>query len=254
MNLGEVRALLIAESGRRDLVNDDGSNFGGAVATSGANSVINETQRFLDGKVSHLRTPLWYFQELTASDFKIELLDCTTILNVFVNDSRGLHELTLLENNEILTDFNTRPISSINTGRPNNYQDFPIGLAPVTSNLYTNQTAFDAAISYEGSRIKFGDHHKYKGLIIMPPSDGVYTLAVKGRFKAKTLALDADLSYWTSAEPYTLVDGCRAILEKKRRNFSGFQEWEAQVETWLLSIENENLDSQLENDNGIMNG
>jgi len=254
MNLGELRLLLIEESGRHDLVNDDDSNFGGAVATKGANAVINEAQRFLDGKVSHLRTPLWYFQELASRDFKIELLDCTAILKVFLSNTNGISELTPLEGDAIITDFSTRPISSINSGRPVNYQEYPIGLAPVTSALHANQTSFDSTHAFEGDSIKFGDHHKYKGLLIMPPSDGIYTLKVKGRFKAKELALDADVSYWSSAEPYVLIKACRAILEEKRRNFTGVNEWEVRIEAWLLGLENESIDSAIENDNGVMNG
>jgi len=51
-----------------------------------------------------------------------------------------------------------------------------------------------------------------------------------------------------------LIKACRAILEEKRRNFTGVNEWEVRIEAWLLGLENESIDSAIENDNGVMNG
>lgn len=241
MNLSQIRTILVEQSGRFDLVDDDGANYGGALATSGANFVINKAQRLLDLQVSHQKSLLWHEEDLDAGEFKIELLGCKMLSLVYRTDSSGRVKLT--PSNQIFTAFPDN-LSSIASGVPAIYGLVSLGLAPAQSAL--TAVTYPATATHESERLKFGDHHQYRGLIIMPPADATYTISALGRFYGNELAADSDVSFWTSQEPYTLLDACRLVLERDRRIATGEAQWQAAVDKWMLGLEIAQVNSELE--------
>lgn len=212
MNLGEVRAAFKTRSGRYDLVAADGSD-------NGADFYINAGQKLLDRLSDVRKGYAKHYDTIESGDWYLIFQHCRAVQTVFMSDDDARWELGKLDEEDIMVNYLTEKISELDTGAPDYF-------APAL--LRESTDGADVVIS------KIGDteyseagitHFEYNGIIWTPPSDGDYTVEVRGLFYSPELSADADESYWSVAEPMALLMAALQRLEVSYRNTEGANDW-----------------------------
>ena len=72
----------------------------------------------------------------------------------------------------------------------------------------------------------FGNHYPYKGVYVMPPCDGDYTLEIKAEWQSHEMCDDADVSFWSQYPELLLMAARREIEIHLHRNTTGAQDFE----------------------------
>jgi hypothetical protein len=96
--------------------------------------------------------------------------------------------------------------------------------------------------TYETERL-IGSHYEgWRGITLMPPSDGAYTISLLGLFYSPTLSEDYDTSFWTEEHPDILIAAANRELEVFYRNSEGRRDWEAEIHEKLFGIEKDEIE------------
>ena len=208
MSLLDIRTLFVDKSGRADLVVDT-TNY----VDAGANFFINAGQRFLDARqlTPHAKAEL--SKTLTIGDSTWEFADCRSVewVRIFDTDD-GFFKLTKRTRDWIRQTFN-EPVADITQDVPEWYA-IDVIRVPIT----------------EGKEL-------LRGIIFMPPADKAYRIDLEGLFWSKTLALDADISWWTENYDDLLVTAAMYKLEQFYRNTEGANDWLLGIDRDLRGID-----------------
>jgi len=259
MNLGQFRALLVEETGRYDLIENDGSNRGGEITYQGANGIINRAHKLLDRAVNTLETDLWYVRDIAKASRYLLIQYCRSIKKVWVvNSSDGRTALTKKSPKWILDNY-TKTEANIDEGTPQYFAPVRLTLAPQQKTL--NTTNYTDQFTYDFSRFVFendGDEQVYKfgynSILFMPPADGVYTMEVLGTFKSLEVSKDTDETFWLSEEWDLLLTACRAVLESQHSNFQRTNDWERFLMDTLGNLDKDRAEEECDDEDSCMNG
>ena len=237
MQLSTIRQKFCELSGRHDLVTD----YAGAdYSDNGADWYLDNGQKYLDKKFTHIKRNAWYKKDIAVGDSTLEFRYCDVIKEVWVEGS-GIdrHQLEKKDLNWMRSNY-AEPHANMTGGEPAYYTPLVLNLGPdqiaLTSANYTAQFTYDA------DEIMFtneGDHILYSGIMWMPPADVIYTVSVLGKFWAPPLYPskgDTLETFWTAHHSDTLILAAMRSLEGFYRNREGQRDYEVQI---LESLDDE---------------
>ncbi|MHA2403901.1 MAG: hypothetical protein ACXADH_12975, partial [Candidatus Kariarchaeaceae archaeon] len=236
-----IRTLLIDQTGRFDLGTDPAN---GDYSDNGANFHIRAGQRILDLMQDHPRTIATYQKDIASGENTAVFKYNRSVERVWVTaggttDDTGRNELEKVDHTWLKNEY-TAPVASLTADRPKYYARSIIGLAPEQigltvaggANPYTND------FTYDFEDIEFGQDNLDKtGIVFYPPSDGTYTVIVKGRWFSRPLLTDADKSFWSVNYEDALVLASMLSIEKSRRNFQGVNDMRDAIRDILFGID-----------------
>lgn len=225
MTLQQVRDLFIEVTGFVNLVTPTGENKGGAVANKGANFFINSGRRWLDNNLPHTKSKRWYNKNMAVGDYLFYPRYLKAVDNIFIVESDCETELEEREEDWLRKTYNINQTDS--NGTPCYWSYVTDRLSPEQSNLtaanYTNE------FTYGGDIINFADDFTYSGIMIMPITNAVYTLKIKGEFYSEELSANSDTNFWTINYPEVLALAAALRRELFYRNFNGVAEYKTQI-------------------------
>ena len=221
MPLSAVRLMLVEATGRQDLLD--------AGMAIGADTLINEGQKLLDRKLDGSKSGARYAVDLSSGDILVPIPKCRAVKKVYLYSATERTELTK-EDLNLLKEEYAEPTSLLTVGTPTYYsvgmsRPYPERIDPA---LFHQAWTFDDIIT--------SGHYLFNSILIMPPSDGDYTLEVWGLFYSDFLINDADESYWTEEHPLLLVQAAMYRLECIYRNTEGQKDLMAGIELDMIDI------------------
>ena len=220
MNLAEIRKWFIADSGRNDLVNDDGSD-------NGANKYINAGQQFLDrlGVVQKRLAKSYYRLRPGQRDIVVKAARALEHVTVVYDGSRIL--LDKKTEAEVLAQF---PSLSVGSGAPNAYAIF-------NNRMLDKTWTYEMPIESNIPQASYGNDSNSIGIMLLPAPDRTCVLEVIGVFYSNPLVKDSDQSFWSIRHPEVLVKAALFELETFFRNTEGASDWLNAVNADVTRIE-----------------
>ena len=225
----EIRKRLITESGRYDLVADAAN---GDWTDNGANAFINDAQRWLDRQFGYPKEDRWFYCVVNAGETVVSFQHARIIKQVWVAYA-----------NEARIRMTKKPVSWLKRRYPQPdvstiEKSLPVYWALPTIDLHPSQKD-DTGTSLgvvDTDYLVYGHTDATRGIIILPPPDKGYTLAVLGAWHSAPLRSDDDRSVWTY-EPHLLVMAARRMMEIGLRNTQGRKDFEEAILPELYTIE-----------------
>lgn len=244
MNLLAIRTEFVQVSGRYDLVVNST-----AWADAGANKYIQRGQRMLDRKVAGGFARGKYLKDLTVGDYKVSLIRCRSIEEVWVADGTSRTRLKEVKpedlrgiNGPFRDEWFTEPFTSMTGGRPLYYYPATLRRVPengsVLSDSATLTSYLDTVAAYDGS---------FTGLIMLPPADIAYVIEVVGLFYTPTLSLDADENFWTVNYPNLLVTAALRQLDVMYNGAKNVKALDEVINEELIEIEMDTIAQEITN-------
>jgi len=245
----EVRKNFVKLCGRLDLVIDTS-----AWVDNGANFFINAAQRWLDRKAESLNTITRYHKDVAIGAYSMAIPGLRVVDQVWVTTSELKWQLEKKTQTWLRENYATSPMASIEKASPLYYARTVTTLAPPQQGLTDGGgTPYTAEFTRDFEGITFGDSWSYTGLMWLPPTLEAVTITVYGKFYSKTLAVDADKSYWTEDHMELLVAAAAMTVESFYRNTEGYNDWLSVVNTYLHDLDVD-LADQESTDLGVING
>jgi len=242
MALEDIRIDFVRLSGRHDLVADFAS---GNYVDNGANFFINMGQKMLDReRLNRIpKNAMRYQKNLTAGQFVLDIENVRAVKEVWAINSTGRILLTKRDIGYLRTTYKTA-WGSYTRGTP---VDWAIGvnnLAPQQDQLTSGVgSPYTAQFSYDYEDLIFSDEadapaYGKTSIIVMPPVDETYTVAIWGQFFQKKLldTVGNTKNYWTEVQPEVLVLAALWAHEVTKRNTEGANDWMMQITKYLDDI------------------
>jgi hypothetical protein len=221
MPLSTIKSMLVEATGRYDLI-DPGTLIG-------APFLINAGQKMLDKMLSDGKAHAQYFVDIDIGDVLVPVPKSRTIKAVYLANSDGIVPLTKKSLKWVMENYGENIVTLD--------QDQPAYWTPCNARPYPGQVdGHDFTYNWLlGSVLEYG-HEQFNSIILVPPSDGTYTLNIWGLFFTDTLVNDADESYWTEEHPEILLKASLYQLETIYRNTEGARDWMEAVKVDLDGI------------------
>lgn len=238
--LKQVRDMFIKASGRYDLVNNDGSDYG-------ANEYINMGARYLSERHPDPDTTS-RARDIAAGTLRFTMEENKAITDVWVTNADGKSRLIRLSRRAfrekyatIYNDLDTTatpPIvqAALGTGRPYHYCIGDSGLPPQDNFPDSSTWAAGDDVTRDYEDITPGDYYDTKIIMLAPIPDEAYTLRVFGMFYPLKLEDDGDINYWTQQQPSLLVQAALYEMEKHQRNTAGQRDALFALQDGLLGL------------------
>ena len=230
-NLYGIRKQLIDDSGKYELVVDPEL---GDYTDKGANRLIHAAQDWLDNKFDYHKQDAWLYQKLSEGETFVSFQNARFIKEVWLYDVDRLHYLDRVDPLPLRLAY-PEEAELLKRGRPRHWAPTPIGLAPQQAHKTK------AEMETEGYKyldwIRFGAHYSWRGIMMFPPADQDYTLAIRAAFHSGKLVQDTDENFWTVAAPALLVRAARRQMEiDLHRNRSGVADFEEPLLRDLMDL------------------
>lgn len=230
-NLYGIRKQLIDDSGKYELAVDPEL---GDYTDKGANRLIKAGQDWLDNKFEYHKQDAWLYEQLAAGETFISFQNARFIKEVFVYDDDTLHYPRRVDPLPLRLEY-PQEAELLSRGRPIYWAPIPIGLAPQQSQKTKAEMESDGHEYLDW--IRFGAHYSWRGIMLFPPADKQYTVAIKAAFYSKELEYDTDENFWTVAAPTLLVRAARRQMEiDLHRNRSGTADFEEPLLRDLMDL------------------
>lgn len=230
MSLLSARTQFCKLSGRHDLV----TNFaGGTYTDNGANWFINRGIDELDLMMITPKSMRDYKVNLAANAYIVTPQRVIAVHEVWIADNDGRWQLEEKDESWMRDKYPT-PYSELTSGLPLYYAHFKSELSPdlkaLRSTTYTTQYTYDHEdVLYHEGEGDASPHYKKTRLIVMPPTDVLRTVSVKGRFFSEELSTDTDENYWTYVHEDLVTLAAMMIMERTFRNYSGAEEYRNEI-------------------------
>lgn len=223
MNLLQLRQQLRSDSGRFDLVNEDGSN-------NGADFYINAGQRHLDRLDETQKSWGICYRFCEANFWSVQFPFCRAVKEVWAATVTAKWQLEKKNLQDLLAGYFTTLPSGIDSGNTLYYSP------TVTRGIPENITAadFEAFIGYVD--VMSGNHYAYNSVLIAPPPDEKLLVEIKGLFYTAELSGDDDRSYWTEVHPEVLIMATMRHIEVTNRNTQGVNDWDNSIAAATVGI------------------
>lgn len=222
MTLLATRKQFVNQSGRLDLINEDGSD-------NGADFYINAGQKYLDRLIETKEDVARSFRYISAGDYFVLFVrgHCRAIHQAGVGTSESFGWLIRDNLVNLRSKFN-KPFEYIDKGKPKYFA--PAYLRPA-------QPELDATDGIVGYMDVMENWRYYNGIILLPPADQGYHIEVWGKFHSTELVNDSDESVWTKSFEYILVMAAQRALEVFQRNSQGVKDWTMAIQSELFEME-----------------
>lgn len=177
MNLSQIEAQLLKETGRDDLQAASG-------ADRGLRYYINAAQRLLDITVDHPRSIAWYHHTLSENDYHLHIPRALNIFEVWcADDTSGRWKLRLTNLDELRSK-EYRAVANQAVGMPEWYALDVIQIAQTMS----DRVEVDYTGMYNYQTLDFEANYATQGILFYPKSLSAYTMSVLGKFFHPELA------------------------------------------------------------------
>ena len=250
MNLLAFRTLFRTQTGRFDLVNSDGSD-------NGADFYINAGQKYLDRIADIPQAIGRRFIDVSAGDWLVKFTNSRSILEVWcvgADDDGSTTRLPLTKvKNEVLRGVDRKTLETAYVELASSLdQDRPVYYAPAQLRLVTD----DGTTGGLGGMmdVMSDGYQTYNGIVLMPPSDGAYSIEIVGNFYSDVLSSDTDHSFWSDVHPNILIMATMRQLEIMHRNREGRRDWEEAIMSEVVGIDMDGVAEDLAGDPSIMEG
>lgn len=218
----EIRRMLVQQSGHFELVTDAENEDWG---DNGADQFIQAGQRFCDDQWQHHKSEAWLYVKMASGESLATFTNARIIKEVWLSKTGGprtlVERLTL---NDIRERYTEATLADETTGTPLYWAPAVLGLAP--QQFEETALTFEADGITDYDLIMFGNHYPYKGLYVMPPCDGDYTLEIKAEWQSHEMCDDADVSFWSQYPELLLLAARREMEIHLHRNTTGAQDFE----------------------------
>jgi len=214
-----IRKLLVDRSGRYDLV----ESVPGYV-DAGANSFINDAQRWLDRNTNIGNAVVTWTETILQGEYYVDLTNVRAVryLRIY-HATEGWSEpdrVSLQDLYEFIG-ADDQTLDDIDEGFPRAY-----AVAGLRS-----KTAPHSDTSLSDVRVYF-----------VAPADGTYTFEFEALVYSPTLASDTDKSYWTREHPTLLMWATLWMIETWYRNTQGANDWFIAITNYLTGMEHDAVD------------
>lgn len=231
MTLVEIRQKFIEISGRFDLVTDTTS-----WADNGADFFINAGQEWLDRIHDLPKAEGRVFRLTEAGDYGVTFQRCRAIKEVWCADTEKRWQLKPISMTELRKCYWNEPLSGITQSEPDVWCPAKLRKIPDRITL----ADLEAIVGY--ADVMVAEDYTYRGILFMPPADGVYQIEVFGQFYSPELTDDDHLSYWTEVHPLALVQAAMAMLEMSYRNTQGYRDAVGAANELVLGVGFDHID------------
>lgn len=221
-NLLGIITNVIEDTGRLDLV---ASAHHGDYTDNGIVRHVNAGQRWLDTHFEYKGDSAFIYKVLAAGQTIVTFNKARYIEEVFLMSNGGRRRALRFKNaRELLTSvYPEVDQSEIDRGEPMYWTLRPVGLAPEQYDLDADDLLAAGAVDYQW--LQYGNYYLLDSIIVAPPPDQAYTLAIRGRYYSKELLLPADVSFWSVNRPELLEDSTKAsIMRRLSRNATGYKD------------------------------
>lgn len=239
MTLKEIRERFVQESGRLDLVNDDGSD-------NGADFYINNGQRHLDRLTQFRKAGAVNYQILRPNDYLFYVKDC-----------RAVHSVSYIAHSDYQNPYSTHerswrtlPPWTIEQARaafPHSftrmleYRDKPImyclfDVRGTQDTMRANDFQFFESMS-DLAGLVMAQYYDKVGILLLPITRNAIQVEVRGLFYCPKLINDDDTSYWTTEEPGLLLQAALREMEVFHRNTQGVKDWDRAIDASTVLLE-----------------
>ena len=178
----EIKARVISQSGRDDLVDAAGVDVG-----LGVGFYVSCAQRLLDGLQQHTKQTGRHTEQLAAGDYYKTIPYSMDISEVRIADAIANTVLTNVPDIQELKGYYNRPVADLTRGEPRFYSMNVIRVAPSQS-TYLVEESFDN--TFDTADLDFSHNMAYAGILFYPPSDQAYTMQIEGRWYEAPLGDD----------------------------------------------------------------
>ena len=240
MELLAFRQLFARETGRYDLVNDDGSD-------NGADVYINAGQRHLDRLTQFRKAEAVNYQMLRPNDYMFYLKDCRAVHSVsYITHAdyqqpqadrlgRNWRELDQWTIQQVRQRF-PRSFTALQSERSHPIMYCLFDVRGSQDTMRANDFEwFESMADLAG--IVMGQYYDKIGVLILPITMTAIQVETRGLFYCPKLVEDTDTSYWASQEPLLLVAAATRELEVIHRNTQGVRDWDQAISTSTVLIE-----------------
>lgn len=192
MDYVDVRKKFAELSGRWDLLT-------ATYEDAGADFFLNAGQKYLDHLLDAGKMIGRYPVIVTAGAYVVKTIGLRAIKEVWAANAGGKFQLLPDILQKIKTEY-SEDLSSIHQGVPRYY-------APAIFRPFPDTLASTVGMHSVGDLLLFSasapaQHFNYDGIVIMPPSDGTYTIEIVGLFYSPTLSATLSGSVWTQAKSF----------------------------------------------------
>lgn len=239
MILSSLDDLFKAITGRYDLVTTSSTVYN-------YKTVLWEATKWLSEKFDHWDSRRQYKKDIAVGDYYLDGLNyIRSIKEVTLSNADGRVRLTK-KSLKWLKDIYNEPISDIDQATPLYYAPAMMGLSPqqvaLTSSDYTDDFTYDTLA------VRFTDDYDARGILIMPPTDSVYSVTIEGNFYPLQLSSDSDENFWSANYPEALCIACNYVLAAHQSNLKRMAEIEEVVTRYLVGSEKDVVDESMPED------
>jgi hypothetical protein len=226
MNLGDYRERIVKRTGHYELVVD---GPGADWTDQGMNALINDACRILDRMFSRTQNSrAWLFKRLAQGEASITFTQARIIREVWIEDGLTRTKLERKDLAWMRQEYEDVPLSEVTEGEPAYWVPGMFPLAPDHLNDATSDTKseLEGLGHVDTNFVIYTDPAFTRGLYVMPPCDGAYSVLVLADWQPIELVDDADINFWTS-NPEVLDLAVRAQIELNlHRNRTGWEDFQ----------------------------
>lgn len=238
MDYQEIADILVKESGRYDLVKEDGSD-------NGLLRFVNSGQRMLDRKSNHFSSEARSYMTVTEGDYYFVVPECRVIESVWLLDQPagiGALRYPLIKTtwDDIQIRFNMLA-SELTKGKPNEFSIGSFRLSPDPRKTYAENVEVFAGFVDGFANPNFD----YNAILFGPASDGDYGFQVVGKFYTPKFDSQITETFWSVQHPEALIASARFWMEVANRNTEGRRDWEGIIQDYLTDLEKENIEQSI---------
>jgi len=243
MDYKDIRWKFIVVSGRYDLINsttfeDDGADF-----------YLNAGQKYLDRLLDTGKMNARYPVIVEAGTFVVKSIGIRAIKEVWAANADGKIQLIPDTMQRLKTEY-SEEFSAVAQGVPRYYAPAVFRPHPDTLASVTGMYNVSDLLLYNA--IAPAQHFNYNGIVIMPPPDGTYTIEILGLFYSPVLSatLAAEVwtqtkSYWTEAQPDTLIAAALYKVDALYRNLDAAKEFRSIVMDDVIGLDKDTVEEDL---------
>ena len=238
--LSWVAEQVIKATGRYDLVVDAP---GGNYADNGIYYYINKGQYWLDMRAAEFGLRLVHLATLAANGSFIEVEGIRAVDRVWLVTSEGAFYPLEEVNIEYIRKLQAGSVSVSGTGStPRLFSVLPIQLTSMLAS--TSSSTLEATYSGVGE-LHFGTGHRYRGILLYPPTSETTTIRIEGLFFSPKLTSDVVYSYWLCMHPTLLVDATIYEIVSEYENKSEIELWFNRIELRLMELVKDEIEHEM---------
>jgi hypothetical protein len=220
MDLHKVRETFRTLSGRYDLADDD--------ETDVLRELINSASRHLDRLTQHQKSPASHFEQLAADAFHADIPLCRGIKEVWVSSTTARWQIEKMDLQDLIYDYLSG--DDISSGTPEFYSPVITRKIPSDADL----SSFSSYMTYLDTLPNLG--LDYNGIVIVPPTESIILVEVRGLFYSPELTDDEDENFWSRVHPMTLIKATLREIEIFNQNASKKRQWDDAIAEDIVSI------------------